>query len=170
MVKTHVILGVVVGIAAWVVQIGIGLLNPQPIVMPPGSTLFDLPGLANIIVECGLISLGIGALTAGWDAGVRLGSAIFAGAFAAGVAYALTHYVPAAFQFVPMTFEQLGVGIDPAFIGFVERALLSLTGNELLFASVAALGGALGGALLVVGRERHRLRGHWGHVPAPRAG
>jgi hypothetical protein len=165
MFKTNVKWGVVVGIAVWGIQIGIGLMNPQPIVMPPGSTLFDLPGLGSAIVECVLISLGLGALTAGWDAGARLGSAMRAGAFAAGFSYVATHYIPAAFQFVPMALEQLGVGIDPAFVGFVEHALLSLTGNELVFVGVAALGGACGGALLVVGRVRN-----WPHVPAPRVG
>ncbi len=124
--------------------------------------MLDASGAHAALVETFLIAAGIGALTAGAARESRGRSAVLIGALTAGVSYVATHTVLVAWWFAANTLAQLSVGIDPAFIGFVEHALASLTGSEFVFASVAAAGGAL----VVVGRRTRRA---WNCVATSRS-
>ena len=131
--------GVLLGVAVWLAQDAAQMLATRPSAILIGSPLLvPLNGDAvRALIETCLLAGLIGMLAA----------RARTGAIAAGGSYALTHYAPAMAQFVLMALDRWTVGFDPAFIGFIERALLWTTANELAFVAVAMAGGALGGAL-----------------------
>lgn len=149
--RIHTWVGLGVGLGVWASQIALTFVFPRPMIeMPATSGLADVPGIARIILQMVLIAMGIGALRAGWDRLIGLGAAMREGALAAGLSYVFVLAIPPLFQFVPLMAQH---GSEPAFWDFLARAVLGLVSRQLGLATLAALGGALGGMLVVGGRK-----------------
>ncbi|MBI3915036.1 MAG: hypothetical protein HY327_12735 [Chloroflexi bacterium] len=134
----------------WTAAIIPTMIRPEPLFMPPGSTLLDVPGLRGILAAFILSSVVLGALTAQMlNNGDRISrNEIMASGAILGLSYALVHYTPFILQFVPMIArEVVESGITP-FIALILKAALSGTLNEALFAATAAISGAMGGLLM----------------------
>ena len=142
-------IGVGIGVLLWLAPIAISVLDPnrEPIIMPEGSTLLDVPGIysafALTVAMGAALGLGIGAWTRGDHAsgGTRLAREAL---LVAGASYALVHYVPFALQFIPMLIAGIQHAARPVYFELTLYGLGTGTLTELLFASLAALGSAVG--------------------------
>ena len=142
-------IGVAIGMLLWLLPMAMSMLDPnqEPIRMAKGSTLLDVPGIyaafALTVAMGSALGLGMGVWAhddnlSDWTRRTREGSVI------AGTSYALVHYIPFALQFVPMLVGEMQHAARPVYFGLILYGWGTGTLTELLFAVLAALGGALG--------------------------
>jgi len=149
----NTLLGLGLGLGVWGSQIALQFLFPRPAIeLPAGTGLGDIPGIARMALVVVLIALGIGALTTSWMRDPQIQSAMWSGALAAAGPYVIVYYGPALWQFIPLAWQS-GNGANPAFWDFVARALWTLAQHGLVFFMLAAVGGGLGGLLVILGRR-----------------